>query len=266
VRVIVAGGRGFVGRATCARLADDGHDVRATGRDDTLAAVATGCDALVWAAGEKHADDARNHADHVAAPLAAIAASGGSPRVVYLSSGEIYGAQDVPFVEDAPRLGRSSYARAKIAAEDALLARGSTFVLRPSVIIGPRQTGPMFVPSIVAAAVAGRRIAMTRGEQTRDLVFVDDVAGAIARCLADRAPPPGVYNIGSGVEIRLVDLALQICDIADAPGQLLDIGSLPYRPDEQMRYVLDVTRAADRLGWRATTPLAEALARCIIAG
>jgi UDP-glucose 4-epimerase len=263
-RVVVAGGHGFVGRATCARLRDDGFDVRATGRDDTIAAIAAGCDAIVWAAGRKHGGDAENVADHVEAPRAALAAAAPETRFVYLSSGEIYGVQDVPFAEAAPRLGTSSYARAKIAGEDALASHPIAFVLRPSVIFGPDQTGPMFVPTMIAAAVASRRIALTPGQQTRDFVFVDDVAGAIARCLADDAPP-GTYNVGSGVETKIADLAYAICEMADAPGELIDLGAVPYRDDEQMRYVLDVTRADRVFGWRATTPLREAIARCILA-
>lgn len=262
MRIVVAGGDGFIGRVTVARLRAAGHDVRATGRGDTVDAVAAGCDALVWAAGARTLDEARDRADHLVAPLAAIAAAPRPPRVIYLSSGEVYGAQAVPFAEDAPLLGTSTYARAKIAGETAVRAAvPEAFVLRPAIVVGPAQTGGMFVPAALAALRARLPLVMTPGEQTRDLVLVDDVAEIIARCLA-QAAPPGTYNVGSGVEVRMRDLAEQLADALGAPRSLIHAGALPYRAGEQMRYALDPTRAHAALGWRAT-PLAHTIARLI---
>lgn len=260
-RVLVAGGRGFIGAAAVRALTAAGHDVGVLEHDDDPAAVgAAGWDALVWAAGARRATLDENRADHVTAPLAAVAATAGLTRVVYLSSGETYGAQDVPFREDAPLLGTSPYARAKIEGEQALTAACAPralalTILRPAVVHGPGQRGPMFIPSLLAALAAGARFPMTAGAQTRDLVHVDDVARAIVLALAG---PPGTYNIASGVEVTLRDLALALASHHGRP-DLLDVGALPYRPAEQMRYLLDPTRAAQALGWRCTrTALTDA--------
>jgi len=216
----------------------------------------------VWAAGARYLDEARDREAHVDAPLAAIMASTRPPRVIFLSSGEVYGAQAVPFGEHAPLLGPSTYARAKIAGEAAVgAAVPEAFVLRPSIVVGPTQTGAMFVPAALTALRARTPLVMTPGEQTRDLVLVDDVADAIARCLAPVAPP-GTYNVSSGVEVRMRDLAEQLADALGAPRSLIHAGALPYREGEQMRYALDPARIQAALGWRPT-PLATTIARLI---
>jgi nucleoside-diphosphate-sugar epimerase len=80
------------------------------------------------------------------------------------------------------------------------------------------------------------------------------------------AGPPGTYNVASGAEHTMRALAELIAARIgpDAPA-LLDVGALPYRANEQMRYVLDATRAARVLGWRAAIPLAAGLDEVIAA-
>ncbi|HUQ08654.1 MAG TPA: NAD(P)-dependent oxidoreductase [Kofleriaceae bacterium] len=253
MRVLVAGGRGFIGARAVSALATAGHDAGVLEHDDVVATVcAAGWDALVWCAGARRATALENRVEHVDAPLAALALLPRATRVVYLSSGETYGAQDVPFVEDAPLLGTSPYALAKIEGERALSAACaarsvSLSILRPSVVYGPGQRGAMFVPSLVHALTHGERFAMTAGEQTRDLVHVDDVARAIALALTG---PAGTYNISSGTEITMRALATELATRTSTT-HLLDIGALPYRPNEQMRYLLSPARAAASLGWTA---------------
>jgi nucleoside-diphosphate-sugar epimerase len=112
---------------------------------------------------------------------------------------------------------------------------------------------------------------LTHGQQTRDLVYVDDVAAAIVAAVEAPATPRGteildagggqVFNIASGVETRIQDVCLGIARALGADPALLGFGETPLRPDEAHRYVMDVSRAAERLGWRATTSLADGFAR-----
>jgi len=239
--IVVAGATGFLGGAAVRALGD----VVAIGRGET----ADG-DVLVWAAGRR--DSPREvHVD------AAVAAARRVKRVVYLSTGEVYGAAPTPWREDTTPQPTSDYARAKLAGEAALAAVAPTVVLRIGVAYGPGQKPPMVLPSIVDAVRAGQPIALTEGTQTRDFVFVDDVAEAIARAMA---APAGVYNIGSGVETRVRDACERFGELLGAP-ELLRFGARPMRDDDLARYVLDPSRARDVLGLRATTSLADGLRR-----
>jgi nucleoside-diphosphate-sugar epimerase len=250
VKVAVAGGRGFIGAAACRALEAAGADVIAFGREGVPAATA---DALVWAAGGR-ADDA---AVHVAAPVAAAHALG-AQTIVYVSSGEVYGDAPVPFTEDGPIAPRTAYAIAKRDGERAIAAAAArAFVLRPGVVYGPDQPPRMLIPIVLAALRADRRVPLTPGDQTRDFIYVDDLASLVVRCLAADAPP-GTYNAGTGREVTV----REACTIlAGDRAALLDFGAQPYRADEQMRYALDPTRTAAQLGWRAQTSLEDGLAR-----
>lgn len=260
--VAVAGGHGFIGRAFSRALTAHHKPVLPFGREG-LPAPET-ITTLIWAAGGREGGDiARLTESHVLAPLRAIARAPNLRRVVYLSSGEVYGPGPVPFHEDQPRTGQSLYAQVKIRGEDEIhrtCARAGIplFMLRPGVVYGPGQSEHMLIPALLAALRAGRRFPTTAGEQTRDFLHLDDLVRLLLRCL-DADAPPGVYNAGTGVEtpVRVVIRAL-----AERLGRpdLIDLGALPYRPGEAMRYVLDPARALAHLGFRATLDLASGLA------
>ena len=87
------------------------------------------------------------------------------------------------------------------------------------------------------------------GNQTRDYVYVEDVARANVLALENEVPS-GAYNIGTGVETsvnRLYDLLLEIS------GKELPPLYGPSKPGEQHRSCVDPTLAARTFDWRAQT-------------
>jgi nucleoside-diphosphate-sugar epimerase len=300
-RVVVAGASGFIGRCTCVALDSAGHIAIHLSRADITAiveetaravekprtkrivdALAGEADVLVWAAGTREPDRAGNIRTHATAPLACARALG-VHRVIYLSSGEVYGSAPLPYREDGPALGHSDYAHGKLAGESALenetrtssphAALRDAIVLRLGLVYGPGSKPPMLLPRLVAALRAGERFPMTHGEQTRDLVFVDDVARAIVAAVEvsdlDPGKPLSTVNIASGTEVRIREVAEAIARaLAVSQGRapedllaLLAFGEVALRPDEAHRYVMDVSRAREQLGWTATTSLAEGARR-----
>lgn len=97
------------------------------------------------------------------------------------------------------------------------------------------------------------------GKATREFLYVDDCAQAIALAALNDVPF-GPYNIGNGVEISIRDLAYLIAGMMHFKGILeWDIS----KPDGQPRRCLDFSRAVEVLGYKPRTSLAEGLVKTI---
>ena len=84
------------------------------------------------------------------------------------------------------------------------------------------------------------------GEQTRDYVYVGDVARANVLALEGEAPP-GAYNVGTGVETSVNVLYETLRNVS---GRDLPPEHGPAKPGEQLRSSIDPAAARDTLGWR----------------
>ena len=188
-------------------------------------------------------------------------------RVLFGSTGAVIYGRDapIPSLEDVLPLPESPYGVAKHGAEQYVhlysrLHGTSHVVLRFANVYGPRQdpAGDAGVVAIFCAQVlAGERPTIYGdGLQTRDYVYVGDAVGAFLAA-ADRGRP-GIWNIGSGTEVSVLDLAAVISKVTGRP---VDPVFAPARPGELLRGALAADRAARDLGWAVTTPLAEGVAR-----
>ncbi len=183
-------------------------------------------------------------------------------RVLFCSTGgALYGRDaPIPSLEDVLPLPESPYGIAKYCAEQYVglynrLHSTSHAVLRFANVYGPRQdpTGEAgVVPIFCAQVLAGRQPTIYGdGTQTRDYVYVGDaVAAFLAAADAGR---PGTWNIGTGAETSVLDLAAIIGAAAGRPGEP---AFAPQRPGELQRSALAVERARRDLGWRSVMSLA----------
>jgi UDP-glucose 4-epimerase len=184
-------------------------------------------------------------------------------QVVFSSTGgAIYGECDGPADEDSPRLPLAPYGTSKLAGEEYLgtwsrLYGGGHVALRYGNVYGPRQDphGEAGVVAIFFGRIAnGQELHIFGdGRQTRDYVFAADV---VAATLAAASGPAGVYNVGTGTETSVLDLA-EGCKRAS--GVDAEIVHDPPRLGELSRSVLDPSRAERALGWRPATSLDEGL-------
>ena len=191
-------------------------------------------------------------------------------RVVYISTGgAVYGDTDVlPTPEDHPTRPASPYGVSKLAGERYLecwagLTGTPTLTLRLANIYGPRQDpqGEAGVVAIFTARLLGGAECVVNGdgEQTRDYVYVEDVADAAARALAN-PDATGVVNIGTGVATSVNDLYRRL---ARQVGVTRPARHAPARPGEQRKSLLDAARAKALLGWTAATSLDAGLAKTV---
>ena len=205
----------------------------------------------------------------------AVRASGGAgrTRVIFSSTGgALYGDfVSPPTVETAPKDPQSPYGIAKLSAEYYLayyarLHALDTVALRYANVYGPRQDphGEAGVVAIFCSRILeGRPLTVFGdGRQTRDYVFVKDVARANLAAATRNLPPAGAldargFNIGTGVETSVLDLARGLNRAAKATAP---IEHAPARTGEQQRSSLVITKAAEQLGWRPTVSLDAGLA------
>jgi UDP-glucose 4-epimerase len=195
------------------------------------------------------------------------AARGAGARVLFASSGgALYGRDaPIPSLEDVLPLPESPYGIAKYCAEQYIglsnrLHGTRHAVLRLANVYGPRQdpAGEAGVITIFcASALAGQEPTIYGdGTQTRDYVYVGDAVRAFLA--AGDNGRPGTWNIGSGVEVSVLDLVALIADVA---GRGMHPGFAAPRPGELHRSAVAVDRAASELGWRAATSLGEGVRR-----
>ncbi|HUK44061.1 MAG TPA: NAD-dependent epimerase/dehydratase family protein [Gaiellaceae bacterium] len=186
-------------------------------------------------------------------------------RVVFTSTGgAIYGECPEPAVESRPLAPLSPYGIAKLCGEEYVRGfnriHGTTNVVaRLGNVYGPRQAASLEggVVSIFLERLARgqKTVIFGDGLQVRDFVFVGDVVAAL---LAAAAHEGGVFNVGTGVEMTVLELH-RAC--AETAGVTAEPAFEPARLGDLSRSSLDVSAAAEQLGFRASTPLAEGLAR-----
>jgi UDP-glucose 4-epimerase len=201
--------------------------------------------------------------------LLEAAREAGVRTVIFASSGgTVYGEQEVfPAPEDHRLAPISPYGVSKKAGEDYLFyyhgAYGLRYVaLRYANVFGPRQNphGEAGVVAIFASRFlgGGRPVINGDGLQTRDYVFVGDVARANVMALGTDYSGP--LNIGTGLE---TDVNTLFAHLKGLTGSSAPEEHGPSKPGEQRRSVLDCRRAAAVLGWRPQTALEEGLRRTV---
>lgn len=204
--------------------------------------------------------------------IEAVRASGRATRFIFSSTGgALYGDfVTPPNVEDYPKDPESPYGIAKLSAElylayYARVHRIDTVALRYANVYGPRQDphGEAGVVAIFCNRIlTGQPLTVFGdGSQTRDYVFVKDVARANLAAATRDLPAVGRldargFNIGTGIETSVIELAeaLQKSASSNVPVHLA-----PARPGEQQRSAVSVEKAERALGWRPQVDLHDGL-------
>jgi GDP-L-fucose synthase len=141
--------------------------------------------------------------------------------------------------------------------------------LLPVNLYGPRDNFDPASSHVIPALVrkfenarlegAGEVTLWGDGSPTREFLYVEDAAEAIVRATESYDGPEPV-NLGSGNEIPIAELASAVAAACGYTGRIVwDVS----KPNGQPRRRLDVSRAAEWFGWRATTPIPEGLRRTI---
>ena len=205
--------------------------------------------------------------------LEAVRRAGARSRIVFTSTGgAIYGDFNTPpNVETFPKDPESPYAISKLAAEYYLAYYGRTHgidsvALRFGNVYGPRQDphGEAGVVAIFCTRILDGKPLTIFGDgmQTRDYVYVGDVARAVFLAATSSIPAADrvdarAFNVGTGVGTSVVDLARMLQQAAKSSTA---IEFAPKRAGEQQESFLNVEKAGNVLGWRPEVTLSQGLA------
>lgn len=258
MKVLVTGANGFVGGAVCRKLVTDGHHVIAAMRqreelpptietrivgsldaETAWTAVLPGVDAVVHLAGRAHV-----MRDRVADPetafravnteatlrLAREAARLGVRRMIFMSSVKVNGeaTTERPFAADDAPNPVDAYGRSKWAAELGLsaLARAGdghfqVTVLRPPLVYGPGVRANFL--SLLRAVAAGWPLPLAAVDNRRSLIFVDNLADAVAAALGKSAGLFDIFLVSDGDDVSTPELIRRIARAMNRPARLFPL-------------------------------------------
>jgi dTDP-glucose 4,6-dehydratase len=181
---------------------------------------------------------------------------GGLQRFHHVSTCEVYG--DLPldtdevFTEESPYRPRTPYNASKAGADHAVRAYHETFGIPISITncsnnYGPYQFPEKVIPLFVTNALDDRELPMYASTQNRrEWLHVRDHCRAIDLVLhSDRVGE--TYNVGSGIEASIEDIADKVLALTGMPESLKTI--VPDRPGHDRRYLLDSSKLRLDLGW-----------------
>ncbi|WP_194835947.1 NAD-dependent epimerase/dehydratase family protein [Nocardia sp. XZ_19_369] len=189
--------------------------------------------------------------------------------VVFAASAAIYGQvrpDCLPVTEQTPITPSSPYGLSKATALRYLdlfeRHRGLAYVaLAIGNVYGPRQIGANsgVIPRIATAVVQGRPPHISGdGQQTRDFVYVTDVAEAVVSACTGRGR--GLINISSGQEASIKEVFDAVCTVA---GTAMAPRFVPAVPGDARRMVMEISRARTVLDWQPKVGLADGIAAVV---
>lgn len=194
----------------------------------------------------------------------------GTQRLIHTSTSEVYGtARQVPINESHPLQGQSPYSASKIGADKLAESFFCSYdlpvvTLRPFNTYGPRQSGRAVIPAIISQALTRDTIHLGNLTTRRDFTYVSDTVRGFLRAAEAEQVEGQVFNLGTGEDISIHDLAQRIVRMVGRPVELV-VDPERLRPElsEVMRLISDHSRAEECLSWTPDVSLEDGLEHTI---
>jgi NAD dependent epimerase/dehydratase len=191
-------------------------------------------------------------------------------KLIHTSSSEVYGtAKYAPIDEAHPLQGQSPYSASKIGADKLVESFHNAFELpvvtvRPFNTYGPRQSTRAVIPTIITQAIVQKKIYVGNLETTRDFTYVTDTVSGFIKASETQGNEGKTFNLGTGKEIRIGDLAQLIIQFIDPSVALVtDTNRLRPEKSEVYRLISDNSLARTSLGWHPEIGLEQGLKKTI---
>ncbi|MBK9125842.1 MAG: NAD(P)-dependent oxidoreductase [Chloroflexi bacterium] len=266
MRVLLTGATGFVGRALfvalgsahavvpAARSVDSARGLRLDLADpdacDAALSDLVPCEVIVHAAAHiamTPFDPAVVRVNALGAQTVARWAETWGAYVVYLSSIQVIGTpHHHPITEDHPTHPRTTYHAAKLFGEHVVLNTARACALRLTAPVGVDMPANRILPVFARRAAAGEPLTIAgEGGRRQDYVHVDDIADAVARCIAQK--PTGVFNLGSGISISNRELAERCIALTGSRSHVTYSGQPD--PEEANHWDVSIDKARAAFGY-----------------
>jgi len=191
-------------------------------------------------------------------------------KVVHTSTSEVYGtAVTVPIDEEHPLQGQSPYSASKIGADKLAESFYCAYSLpvvtvRPFNTYGPRQSARAVIPTIISQVLSRDVIHLGNLEARRDFTYVADTVNGFIRAAETAGVIGGAFNLGTGVEVTIGQLADLIIDITGRQVRIeVDPNRIRPAKSEVQRLLSDNSLARQKIEWQPEVTLEEGLQRTI---
>jgi dTDP-glucose 4,6-dehydratase len=233
---------------------------------------AKGCDCIINFAAETHVDRSiGDPASFITTDvygtyvLLEVTRKLGIPKFIQISTDEVYGdAGSEPSTEDSPLMPQSPYAASKAGADRLAYSFYVTYgtpviITRCSNNYGPNQYPEKMISLFVTNAMDDKPLPVYgTGTNTRDWIYVLDHARALDMVMHAEGLEGQVLNIGSGIELSVLDVAGKILEALGKPETL--VKRVKDRPGHVLRHAVNTGRIRSRLGWQPEYDFEKGLA------
>jgi len=243
--------------------------------EKTVEDAARGCDCILNFAAETHVD--RSIGDpgsfiktDVYGTYVLLEATRklGVSRFIQISTDEVYGtAVDEPSSETACLMPQSPYAASKAGADRLAYSYFVTYgtpvvITRSTNNYGPYQYPEKMVSLFVTNALEDKPLPVYgTGKNTRDWIYVSDHVKALEAVMDAEGVEGEVFNIGSGVEVSVLEMAEMILKALGKPASLVKM--VKDRPGHVLRHAVRTDKIRSRMGWRPEVSFDQGLRETI---
>ncbi|MFC1514294.1 dTDP-glucose 4,6-dehydratase [Candidatus Omnitrophota bacterium] len=189
------------------------------------------------------------------------------PKVIHISTDEVYGEiKEGAFDEDSPLAASSPYAASKASADLLIRSHIRTYglpaiIVRPSNNYGPWQYPEKFIPFALLRLMKGKSLPVYgEGKNIREWLYVDDCAQGIFDVFT-QGQSGEIYNLGGSEEKANIEVAQTLLDAMGMPMDTVEF--VKDRPGHDLRYRLNSRKIAEQIGFKPRITLVEGLRRTV---
>jgi len=184
--------------------------------------------------------------------------------LIYLSTAGVYGIPTYfPINEEHPTTPLDPYSASKLSGENAVLSYSSIYkfpatILRGFNVYGPKQNNDFVIPKIIDHILNKNEVILGNIDSTRDFIYIDDFVDGIM--MAAECGGQKIYNLGSGVEISIKNVAEKVRALACKENI---IKTKDYGKSGILRSVADISKIKKETGWKPKINLEDGLMKTL---